>query len=43
MEGFIGEEEEFEGDAEFHGEPVKVDERGGDVLPGLGVGENSGS
>lgn len=37
---FVGEEEDFAGDAEFHGELVKVDEGWDDVLPGLGVDEN---
>lgn len=40
---FVGEEEDFAGDAEFHGEPVKVDEGWGDVLLGLVVGETPGS
>lgn len=31
VEGFIG-------DAEFHGEPRKVDESSGAMVPGLGVG-----
>lgn len=43
MEGFVGEEEDFVGDAGLDRESVKVDEDGGDVLPGLGAGENPGS
>ena len=43
MEGFIGEEEDFVSDAGFDREPVKTDEGGGDVLPGLSAGENPGS
>ena len=43
MEGFIGEEEEFVGDAVFDGKPVEMFEGGGDVLPGFGPGEHSGS
>ena len=43
MQGFVGEDEEFEGDSIFDGEPVQLFEGGGDVLPGFGAGENPGS
>ena len=43
MEGFVCEKEEFGGDAAFDWKPVKVDESGGDVLPGPGAGEDPGS
>ena len=43
MEGFVSEEEEFVGDPECDREPVEVHEGGGDVLPGLGMGEHPGS
>ena len=43
MERFIDQEENFVSDARFNCEPVKVDESGGDVLPGLGAGEDPGS
>ena len=43
MEGFVSDEEGFVDDSGFDGEPVKVDEGGGDVLPGFGAGENPGS
>ena len=39
MEGFVSEKEEFVGDAGLDRQPVKVDECGGDVLPGPGAGE----
>lgn len=42
MELFVGEEEDFSGDAGLNSEPVKVDEAGGDLLPGLGVPGNRG-
>ena len=42
VEGLVSEEEEFVRDAEFHREPMKVNESGGDMLPGLGMGENPG-
>lgn len=37
MEGLRNEEENFVGDAGFDGEPVMVDDGGGDVLPEFGV------
>ena len=43
MECFIGEEEEFVGDAEVNRKPVETFEGGGDVLPASGAGEHSGS
>ena len=43
IERFIGQEENFVRDAWFKWEPVKADESGGDVLPGLGAGEDPGS
>ena len=43
VKGFEGEKEEFVVDAELDREPVEVDMGGGDVLPGPGVCEDSGS
>ena len=43
MERLEGEKKELVLDAELDGEPVKVDEGGGDVLPGLGTCEDPGS
>ena len=43
MEGFVGEEEDFVGDAGLDRKPVESDESGGDVLPGPGAGEKPGS
>ena len=43
VERFIGQETNFVGDVGFDWEPVKLDECGGDVLPGLGAGEDPGS
>ena len=43
VEGFVGEEESFEIDAMFDGEPVKRVENGGDVFTGPGVGKEAGS
>lgn len=34
MDGIVGEEADFVGVAEFHGEPVTVDESWGDMLGG---------
>ena len=42
VEGFMGEEENFELDAQFDGEPMEVLEDRGDVVSGSGVGEESG-
>ena len=42
MEGFEGEEEEFEVDALFDGEPVERVEDRGDVVTGPGVSEQAG-
>ena len=43
MEGFEGEEEEFEVDALFDREPVEGVENRGDVIAGPGVSEQAGS
>ena len=43
MESFIGEEEQFVGDSELNRKPVEAFQGGGDVLPGSGTGEHSGS
>ena len=43
MESFVGEEEYFESDAGFDGEPVEVKEDRGDMVTGSGVGEEAGS
>ena len=43
MESFIGEEEQFVCDAELNRKPVEAFKGGGDVLPGFGAGEHSGS
>ena len=43
MEGFVGYKKGFVVEAGFDGEPVEVDGRWGDVLPGPGVVEYSGS
>ena len=43
MERFIGQEENFVIDTWFNWEPVKADESRGEVLPGLGAGENPGN
>ena len=42
-ERFVGLEEYFVSDARFNWELVKADESGGDVLPGLGAGEDPGN
>ena len=42
VEGFVGEEEDFEVDPVRNGEPVKFLEDRGDVLTGAGVGEQAG-
>lgn len=41
MKTFGGEQEESAGDAGLAWEQVKLDERGGDVLSGFSVGQNS--
>ena len=40
MQGFVGEEEDLEGDAVFYGEPVELLQGGGDVLPAFSAGED---
>ena len=42
MEGFVGEEKDFEVDALFDGEPMKVLENRGDMVSGGGAGEKAG-
>ncbi len=42
-EGIMGEKEDCIIVPELNWEPVKVNEGWGDVLPGLGAGENPGS
>lgn len=43
VEGFVGQEEDFVGGPGLDQEPVKMDESGGDMLPGLGSGGKPGS
>ena len=43
MESFVGEQEEFVDNAVFDGKPVEAFKGGGDVLPGFGPGQHSGS
>ena len=43
MESFVGEQEEFVVNPVLNGKPVEAFESGGDVLPGFGPGEHSGS
>ncbi len=43
MERLVGVKKDFKIDTELNWKPVKVDEGGGDVLPGLGAGEKPGS
>ena len=42
VEGFVGEEEDFEVDALRDREPVELLEDWGDVVTGAGVGEQAG-
>ena len=42
MERFVGQEENFVSDAWSNWEPLRVDQSGGDVLPGFGAGEDLG-
>ena len=39
----VGQQEEFVVDPMFNRKPLQLFEGGGDVLPGLGASENSGS